>query len=172
MLPESDDQERRRLTALHDLQILDTPEEEAFDCLTRLGALFFQVPICLVSLVDECRQWFKSHYGVAVTETTRDISFCSVAIGHSDVFTVLDATRDHRFSGNRLVTGAPGIRFYAGIPLLSKDKYALGTFCIIDTSPRTAFDEQDQLNLRDFGTLTVNLLETRLLQIFHTDQQR
>ncbi|MFM5486675.1 GAF domain-containing protein, partial [Aeromonas veronii] len=111
------DNERLRLDALRRLAILDSPAEERFDRITRMARNMFDVPIALVSLVDENRQWFKSCCGLPVLETPRDISFCGHAILGEELFVVEDAAQDPRFSDNPLVTGEPHIRFYAGHPL-------------------------------------------------------
>lgn len=125
-----------RLAALHATGLLDTPPEERFDRLTRLARFMFGVDIALVSLVAHDRQWFKSRQGLEATETPREVSFCSHAIRGSRVFEVTDARQDPRFCDNPLVTGAPGIRFYAGAPLTMADGHRIGTLCIIDTRPR------------------------------------
>ena len=99
--------EDARLQALLDLQILDTPEEEAFDDLTRLAALICETPIALVSLVDDQRQWFKSRVGLDARETPREQAFCTHAILGAEIFEVPDPLDDPRFRDNPLVTGAP-----------------------------------------------------------------
>ena len=142
--------EAQRLQALRALNLLDTPAEERFDRLTRLAKAFFNVPIALVSLVDEHRQWFKSRQGVDVCQTGRDISFCGHAILGEDIFTVRDAREDPRFADNPLVTNAPNIRFYAGAPLHSSEGYRLGTLCLIDSQPRS-LSEQEREVLRELA---------------------
>jgi diguanylate cyclase (GGDEF)-like protein len=144
--------ESARMETLRALSILDTPAEERFDRLTRLAKRLFNVPIALVSLVDENRQWFKSCVGLAVTETSRDASFCAHAILHDDILMVPDTLKDPRFHDNPLVTGEPGIRFYAGCPLTVPDGSKLGTLCLIDTKPR-GLDEEDCVLLRDLGRM-------------------
>lgn len=129
--------EAQRVQALHRAGILDTGPDERFDRATSLARSLFNVPIALVSLVDETRQWFKSHPGLDLDETPRSMSFCSHAIAAGDdVFVVEDAGRDPRFADNPLVVGDPRIRFYAGQPLSDPDGYRLGTLCIIDRQPR------------------------------------
>ncbi|WP_372871861.1 diguanylate cyclase [Shewanella sp.] len=151
--------ETERLEALRGLRILDTEAEERFDRLTRLARRLFDVPICLISLVDQDRQWFKSCLGLSATETSRDISFCGHAIMQSDIFIVEDALGDDRFSDNPLVRGDPYIRFYAGFPLTLSSGYRMGTLCIIDRRPRQ-FDAESYKDLEDLGKLVVSELET------------
>ena len=119
--------EAARLDTLHSLSILDTPPEERFDRLTRLARRLFDVPIALVSLVDDDRQWFKSHAGLDVTQTSRDVSFCAHALLEGNTMVIQDALNDNRFHDNPLVTGTPGIRFYAGRPLTAPNGAPIGT---------------------------------------------
>ena len=140
--------EGSRVDTLYDLRILDTEPEERFDRLTRLAKRLFQVPIALVSLVDENRQWFKSGQGMNTSETSRDISFCAHAILGDDILLVPDATLDERFHDNPLVADDPQIRFYAGCPLKAPNGNKLGTLCLIDREPRE-FSEEDKALLRD-----------------------
>lgn len=140
--PPNTHDESIRLKALNDLNILDTEAEERFDRLTRLARRLLDVPIALVSLVDQNRQWFKSCYGLPVNETGRDISFCGHAILGDEVFTINDALEDQRFFDNPLVTGEPYIRFYAGVPLRMEDGSKIGTLCVIDRKPRTLAAEE------------------------------
>jgi diguanylate cyclase (GGDEF)-like protein len=134
--PEKPLDEATRLDTLRALNILDSSPEERFDRLTRLAKRLFGVPIALVSLVDEDRQWFKSCQGLAASETPRDISFCGHAILGEDIFLIPDAALDERFHDNPLVKGEPHIRFYAGCPLRVPNGSTLGTLCIIDREPR------------------------------------
>ncbi|KPP97362.1 ATP-binding protein [Marinobacter sp. HL-58] len=143
--PETPANEPDRLLALQNTDLLDTPPEERFDRLTRMAKLAFSVPIALVSLVDEKRQWFKSCQGLDARQTSRDISFCGHAIHSPQLFIIEDTHRDSRFSDNPLVTGAPYIRFYAGAPLHNKEGYRLGTLCIIGTRPQSLDSAQQEL---------------------------
>tara|TARA_R110002153_G_scaffold107109_4_gene246907 strand:+ start:71979 stop:72830 length:852 start_codon:yes stop_codon:yes gene_type:complete len=111
----------------------------------------FNVPIALVSLIDEDRQWFKSCMGLSVKETPRDISFCGHAILDDEIFIVSDTIKDQRFFDNPLVINEPYIRFYAGCPLRFSDGSRLGTLCIIDTKPRTLSND-DIETLKDLGS--------------------
>ncbi|MDP2367142.1 PAS domain S-box protein [Rhodoferax sp.] len=142
--------ETARLAALRSLELLDTPSDERFDRITRTAQRLFDVPIVLVSLVDQCRQWFKSAQGLAASETPRDISFCGHAIHADQVFVVENALADARFADNPLVTGPPDIRFYAGAPLSTAGGFRIGTLCLIDKKPRR-FPEEDQRALRDLA---------------------
>lgn len=141
-----------RINTLHLLNILDTPAEERFDRLTRLARRLFNVPIALVSLVDAERQWFKSSVGLEARETPRDISFCGHTILGEQILLVCDAELDERFCDNPLVTGEPGIRFYAGCPLTVANGSRLGTLCLIDVKPRNLDDEEREL-LRDLARM-------------------
>jgi GAF domain-containing protein len=155
-LPENDG---RRLAALQALRLLDTPPEERFDRVVRFAADEFDMPIVLVSLVDEHRQWFKARFGLAACETSREVSFCGHAIAQPDeLFVVPDAQADERFADNPLVTGEPGIRFYAGAPLVLPDGEAVGTLCLIDHRPRT-LDDLDRHILSALRQLVVDELQ-------------
>jgi len=144
--------ELERLTSLRSLAILDTPPEERFDRVTRMAKRLFDVPIALVSLIDENRQWFKSCMGLDVNETERRISFCGHAIVENGTFVIENALEDERFFDNPLVTGEPNIRFYAGQPLRTLSGQGLGTLCIIDKKPRN-FDSEDYLILSDLARM-------------------
>lgn len=150
--------EPARLGALRNLAVLDTPREERFDRITRLAQTIFNVPIALVSLVDENRQWFKSCQGLDATETPRGISFCGHAILVHDVFVIEDSALDARFADNPLVTGGPLIRFYAGAPLRLTSGHAAGTLCVISPKPR-AFSAHDRQVLMELAAIVVRELE-------------
>ncbi len=137
-------QEKQRLKVLHDLGILDTPAEKQYDELVGLAASICEVPIALVSLIDETRQWFKARVGLDVTETSREVAFCSHCILGDIIMEVPDTLKDRRFFDNPLVTGAPKIRFYAGAPLYTSSGYALGSLCVIDMKPRQLTDFQKE----------------------------
>jgi PAS domain S-box-containing protein len=154
--------ENERLDALRRYAILDTPDEAAFDRITRLASRIFKTPISVVSLVDEARQWFKSVQGLSTRETSRELSFCAHAIVEDAVMVVPDATRDPRFAQNRLVTGSPGIRFYAGAPLKVGEGFNFGALCVIDTAPREFSAEERQV-LRDLAAMVADELELRHL---------
>lgn len=142
--------EALRLETLRSLKVLDTPKEDRFDRVTRLAKRLFNVPIALISLVDENRQWFKSCQGLDASETSRDISFCGHAILGGEILLVEDALLDERFRDNPLVIGEPRIRFYAGCPLRAPNGIKLGTLCIIDNEPRT-MNQEDLISLHDLA---------------------
>lgn len=149
-----------RLQALRRLDILDSEPEEAFDRISRLAARAFGVPIVLVSLVDEDRQWFKSHHGLAACETPRSMSFCAHAVLSKRMLVVEDTFDDERFLDNPLVLGAPYIRFYAGAPLRLADGQVIGTLCLIDTRARS-FESDDAQALAEYAQLIEREIEVR-----------
>jgi PAS domain S-box-containing protein len=134
--------ESERLLALRELNILDTAAEKNFDDITLLASQICDAPISYISLLDKDRQWFKSTKGLSITETNRDISFCSHTIHQSGIMIVPDVLMDERFVDNPKVTGNPFIRFYAGVPLLSDRGFKLGTLCIVDHQPRNLNPQQ------------------------------
>jgi diguanylate cyclase (GGDEF)-like protein len=141
-----------RLVSLHSLRLLDSAPEDRFDRITRMAKRLFDVEICLVSLVDSDRQWFKSRQGLGACETSREISFCGHAILEEQAFVVEDALLDLGFADNPLVADEPHIRFYAGYPVHSPNGQRVGTLCLIDRQPRT-FSDKDREMLKDFASL-------------------
>lgn len=146
--------EQERLFFLRSTGLLDSKASEAFDRITRLAAELFQVPIALVSLVEDKRQWFKSCVGLDTRQTDRSVSFCTHTIERGTAFIVEDALQDPRFADNPLVTGHPGIRFYAGVPLRLPSGHALGSLCVIDSQPR-GFSDHELQRLQDLGALVM-----------------
>ncbi len=157
--------EAERLAALRALEILDSQPEESFDELTALAASICRAPIAVISLIDDDRQWFKSRIGLALCETSRESSFCTQTILQPDLLVVPDAWADERFAENPLVTSAPGIRFYAGAPLLTPEGHALGALCVIDHRPRELTAEQlDALRTLSHVVVTQLLLRRDIME--------
>lgn len=150
-----------RLAALRRYSILDTPPEAAFDRITSLAARLFEMPIALVSLVDETRAWFKSSHGFDLPEVPRDATLCSFALLYDDVLVIPDTRADERFACNPFVQREPGVRFYAGAPLMTPDGFNLGTLCLLDSQPREALSVQQQAILADLAAIVVDELELR-----------
>lgn len=159
--------EDTRLEALAEYGWLDTPAEEALDRVTRLAARIFDTPTALVSLVDRNRQFFKARLGFALPETPRDLSFCAHGLGTAALLIVPDARADPRFAGNPLVVQAPGVRFYAGAPLISPTGRSLGSLCVIDTHPHPALSAVQEATLRDLAALVMDQFESRRLGRAH-----
>jgi len=131
------DNEPQRLARLHGLGVLDTLPQQAFDDISALAQAICGTPIALITMIDRERQWFKSRIGVDLTETPREVAFCSHAILNSgQPMMVPDMRQDERFHDNPLVTGPTQVRFYAGAPIVTDDGFALGAVCVIDQQPR------------------------------------
>ncbi len=152
--------ERERLRALDEYDILDTPEESAYDAFTALAREIAGTDVSLISFVDERRQWFKSHLGLFLRETPREQAFCNHVVAEGRSLIVEDATRDKRFEDNPLVTGEPRIRFYAGVPLTTPDGYNLGTLCVLDSKPKKLDDHQLHV-LAQLADVLVGVMEGR-----------
>ncbi len=165
----SSSDEKARLAALRRYAVLDTPPEAPFDRIARLAARWFDAPIALITFVDEDRQWFKASVGFGRDETDLDRSFCMYTIRDEGVMVVEDATQDERFADNPLVTGDPGIRFYAGAPLTTPDGYRIGSVCVIDTAPRALDDPSSRETLQDLADMAMDQMQSRVAHPHHTD---
>jgi diguanylate cyclase (GGDEF)-like protein/PAS domain S-box-containing protein len=155
--------EQLRLMALKKYNILDTAPDAALDAMVKLASYICQTPIAAISLIDENRQWFKSITGLDVKETSRNVAFCAHAILQDETMIVADAQQDERFFDNPLVTAAPDIRFYAGVPLAASDGQHLGTLCVIDRVPRELNPEQ----LNAINILADNIMAHLNLRLSH-----
>jgi PAS domain S-box-containing protein len=154
--------EPERLAALHRYQILDTPAEAAFDRLTTLAARLFKMPTVLISLVDESRAWFKSSIGFDAPEVSRDATICSFAVLTNEPLIVPDTRLEDRFECNPFVQWEPGMRFYAGAPLIDRDGFNLGTLCLLDSVPHEPLTAEQIATLVDLAAMVVDELELRL----------
>lgn len=137
--------EEARLAALFRQELLDSPEEEDLNNLVKLAAQLCGSDISLISLVDNHRQWFKASHGLEAKETPREFAFCAHAINGDELFEIPNALEDERFVDNPLVTGDLNIRSYAGQPLRSSDGYKIGTFCVINRTPKVLTPEQQEM---------------------------
>ncbi len=155
------EQDAERIEALRRYNILDTPTEAAFDRITKLSARLFDVPTTLVSLVDESRTWFKSCHGFDLQEVARDDSICNFSVLYNDILVVPDTRQDDRFSCNPFAIAEPGLRFYAGAPLITHDGYNLGTLCLLDSQPRADLTAEQRATLIDLAAMVVDELELR-----------
>lgn len=163
--PKEHHKERERQKDLESYSILDSLSEPDYDNLTVIAAEICGTPISLISLIDNKRQWFKSHHGLDATETPKEYAFCAHAINDPyKVFIIPDARKDKRFHDNPLVTGDPHIVFYAGVPLISEDEMPLGTLCVIDHKPNLLSPSQVR-SLSALANQVMNLLKLRKSKI-------
>ncbi|MBK3799313.1 PAS domain S-box protein [Azospirillum brasilense] len=153
--------ERARLDRLKSYGVLDTPPEASFDRLVRLGARHFRMPIVMVNLVDETRQWSKAGYGLDTMVLERRMSFCAHTILDDAVLVVCDTREDERFADHELVAGPPHLRFYAGAPLIAPDGLRIGTFSLLDHKPHPEFSAEDGRDLEEFARLAMHEMETQ-----------
>ncbi|WP_341225825.1 ATP-binding protein [uncultured Arcticibacterium sp.] len=161
--------EKERLQALTELEIIGSEEEESFNDLAKLASYVCGTPVALISFIEEDRQWFKSAVGTDLRETPRDIAFCSHAILEEENFMMVsDAKKDVRFVNNPLVTGETDIQFYAGVPLRVNDQLPVGTVCVLDTKPHKLSLEQEEA-LRRISRQVMQLLELRKTNIKNRD---
>lgn len=152
--------EEDRIARLQSYDILDTLDEQKYDDILQLVTQICGTSMANISFVDRDRQWFKAVVGLEDRETARDVAFCAHTILDDEPLIVPDATQDKRFHDNPLVTDNPGIRFYAGTPLITPDGYRIGSLCALDTEPR-ALTEEQRAALRVLANHVVDLLELR-----------
>ncbi|MBW4609265.1 MAG: PAS domain S-box protein [Hassallia sp. WJT32-NPBG1] len=152
--------EARRLDALRQYQILDTPPEEVFDDLAFLAAQICGTAIALINLIDNKRHWFKAKVGLDVQQMPRDIGFCPFCIEKGDALVIPDTLADERYASDPVVTSEPYVRFYAGVPLITPSGEAIGTVCIVDQKPREINHEQLEA-LKALSRVIIKELETR-----------
>lgn len=153
--------EAERLQALQEFSILDTLPEKEYDEITYLASFITGTPISLISLIDDKRQWFKSHYGIEARETPKEVAFCAHAINDKDnMMVVPDSRTDKRFHDNPLVTDDPHVIFYAGVPLVTNEGFPLGTLCVIDNKPNSLTKDQEKA-LKALSNQLMSLFEAR-----------
>ncbi|RYX99110.1 GAF domain-containing protein [bacterium] len=138
------DNELERLEALYSYHILDTLPEDIFDNFTLIASTICQTPISIIGFIDQDRQWYKSAYGLDadITEISRDISFCSHALLENKIMVVPDTRLDERFFDSPMVNEGLQVKFYASVPLITKNKFAIGTICVADSVPRDLSEQQ------------------------------
>ncbi|VXD04603.1 Sensor domain-containing phosphodiesterase [Pseudomonas sp. 8Z] len=159
ILPPSALNESERQALVYRLRCFEGIEDPIFEQVVSLSARYFNLPIALISIVDDNRQWFWARTGLKASETPRGDSFCAFAILGQDLFEICDATLDKCFKDNPLVTGEPGIRYYAGFPLVTQSGLALGSLCVIDTRPRPPMSESERAMLKSFAAMVMTRIE-------------
>ncbi|QKZ14259.1 GAF domain-containing protein [Spirosoma sp. KUDC1026] len=151
-----------RQDVLRSYTILDSLPEQDYDDITHLASAICQTSISLISLIDDDRQWFKSAHGLEIRETPTEYSFCTHTIQNPhEILIVPDSRQDSRFSGNPLVLGDPHVIFYAGVPLVNPQGFALGSLCVVDSRPKFGLTETQQAALKILAQQVVNMLEMR-----------
>lgn len=171
-IPKLPANERLRLDVLPEYNLLDTPPEADYDNITSLVASICGAPVSLITMLDKERNFFKSHHGIEFGESPRATSFCGHAIlGDGPIFIIEDARLDERFQNNPHIKDA-NVIFYAGVPLINPEGYALGTLCVFDHKPRTLTELQKHA-LITLGKQVVNSLELRRqnLKLEHTKKE-
>jgi signal transduction histidine kinase len=153
--------EAQRITALHAYGLLDTPPEAPFDEIAALASYVFQTPFAAVGLLDERRQWLKARVGLTVSEVPREQAFCTYTILHPEGLVVADALADPRFAHHPMVQGEPGVRFYAGTPLVTQEGFAIGSLCVGDTQPRPRFTPEQHQALQTLGRHLMTQIDIR-----------
>lgn len=154
------DNEHLRLETLRALEMLDTPPEQDFDDLVRLAVHLCGKQACVISLIDRERQWFKARAGISLSETPRSNAICAYTILGKDLLEIPDTLADERFRTHPAVATEEGVRFYAGVPLLLHNRYAIGTLCVFDSSPGQ-LDEHQKEALHILARQTCRLFELK-----------
>lgn len=150
--------EKDRLAQVVEWCVAQQDQNHELQALVKLASSYFSAPICLVSIVSECQQWFMARTGLDSASTSRDVSFCAHTILQAQPLEVPDACEDPRFADNPLVTGEPGIRYYCGAPLMVEQCVAIGSLCIIDTVPRPPMAPEQKAMLVAFADMVMKIL--------------
>lgn len=167
--PSIPEDETERLRALRDHGLGDEQLVASLDPVVRIASRMFGMPVSAVNMVGSDHVFFAAVHGIDTADMRRDVSFCAHAINQRGVMVVTDTTRDDRFHDNPLVTGASGVRFYAGVPLMSPDGHAMGALCILDSRPHADFSEEDGERLTELARMASDRLELRRLEV-HSEQ--
>jgi len=154
--------EGKRIDVLKEMRILDSFEEASFNEITEMTSYIFGVPTVTISLVDETRQWFKSHYGLDACETDRDIAFCNFTVMSDNILEVTDPLSDERFNDNPLVVGELHLRYYCGAPIIIKGQ-TIGAFCLIDYENRLPLTEQQRTIFQGLANIVARTINQRHL---------
>jgi len=162
--------EQERLASLSEYKILDTRPEQEYDDIVKIIAHICDVPIALIALLDQKRKWHKAKCGTEATGSPREITICSYTITQSETLIIPDTHLDNRFNELDVVTKPPYVRFYAGVPLINKEGYAIGTLCLIDTKPNTLTSQQQE-SLEAMARQVLRLLESRRMT-FELEKQK
>jgi PAS domain S-box-containing protein len=150
--------------ALEKYQILGTLQEDAFDEITRLAAEVCEVPIAMISFIDNDSLWFKSHVGIEIERLDRNHSISELMIRDNKFVVIPDATLDPRFQNVAVVAGWPKIRFYAGAPLVTPEGVVIGCLCALSTEPHNISKAQEK-SLQRMTKVVMHFLETRIQDI-------
>ena len=158
-------QDPERLAALNATALLDTPADEAFDRFTRLAVRLLKADAAFVSLLDADRVFFKSYVNAgaippAIREVPIEASFCPYTVAQNKLLLVSDARSDPQFQSHPAIRDF-GLIAYAGVPLVTADGHALGTFCVIDAQPHPWTQDDIQL-LTDLGAAVASEIELRI----------
>lgn len=164
------DNEKSRIAALYQLQVLETTAEEDFDDIVKLAAQICETPISTIVFEDQDRYWFKAKYGIKISEISRNDSLCVHNTQDDDLYVIRDCNEDARYMNSSLVSDHH-VRFFAGVRLINEDGFSLGYLCVMDHEPRVLTDKQIS-GLQILAKQVVILLKLRLqiIQLKKTEE--
>jgi PAS domain S-box-containing protein len=151
--------ESSRIAALYRHAVLDTPDDPAFDRITELAARLFAAPFAVITFVDRDREWFKSRFGLSLTETPREGSFGGHVILENDSLVIPDTSRNELFGNGPVRVGGVKVRFYAAAPLITLDGFRIGTLAVMDTRPRAGMTDDELSTLTDLAGIVMRELD-------------
>jgi eukaryotic-like serine/threonine-protein kinase len=157
--PETRDPESERVAAVRDFNLVGTPPDAEFDRITALAARIFEVPVAVISLVDQDRVWLKSRRGLDVSELERARGLGASGSLHDETLVIEDTVADPRTAQLPDVKTSP-YRFYAGVPLITADGYNVGTLAVADTRPRRV-SSAEVATLEDLAAMALHQMELR-----------